>query len=84
MSRPEQAPQQAGRERSNARAAAPARLERAPRVLLVVDMINPLQFEGAQALERPALRAARAIAGLKAQLAAEGVPTVYVNDNEGR
>lgn len=49
--------------------------------LLVIDMINPLDFPGAASLLRQALPAARAIARLKKRLKARGVPAVYVNDN---
>ena len=68
--------------RARARAAEPG-LPRARRVLLLVDVINPLDFEGAEALAPPALEAARAIARLKRRLVADGVPVVYVNDNFG-
>ncbi|HSR64404.1 MAG TPA: isochorismatase family cysteine hydrolase [Xanthomonadaceae bacterium] len=49
--------------------------------LLVVDMINPLDFPGARALRRQAIPVAGAIARLKARLKPRGVPVVYVNDN---
>jgi nicotinamidase-related amidase len=52
-------------------------------VLLLVDVINPLQFDGAQDLAGPALQAATRIAALKRQLAEREVATVYVNDNFG-
>jgi nicotinamidase-related amidase len=52
-------------------------------VLLMIDVINPLQFDGAEDLAPPALEAAAANARLKADLAREGVPAVYVNDNFG-
>jgi nicotinamidase-related amidase len=57
---------------------------RARRVLLVVDFINPLDFDGAQDLAAQAVVAATATAALKQQLSAQGVPVVYVNDNFGR
>ena len=59
------------------------RLPRSPRVLLLVDFINPLNFPGAQDLAPAALEAARAAAALKEKLAAEGVATIYANDNYG-
>jgi nicotinamidase-related amidase len=59
------------------------RLPRSPRVLLLVDFINPLDFPGAQKLAAPALRAARATAELKAGLARKKVSTIYANDNYG-
>lgn len=49
--------------------------------LLVVDMINPLDFPGAKSLLRHAIPAARAIARLKSRMQARGSPVVYVNDN---
>lgn len=49
--------------------------------LLIVDMINPFDFEGSAALCRHALPAARAISRLKARLKPGGVPVVYINDN---
>lgn len=61
----------------------PVRLRRSRRVLLLVDFINPLHFPGAERLAKPALLAARACAQLKEQLTAEGVPTIYANDNYG-
>jgi len=61
----------------------PRRLPRSRRVLLLVDFINPLNFPGAEKLAGPAVAAARAAAGLKEQLAGEGVTTIYANDNYG-
>jgi len=58
-------------------------LPRARTALLLVDMINPLQFEGAQQLAAPALQAAKALAALKREAAVRGVPSIYVNDNFG-
>lgn len=49
--------------------------------LLIVDMINPLDFPGAAALLRQAVPAARRIARLKQRMKARGMPVVYVNDN---
>jgi nicotinamidase-related amidase len=59
------------------------RLPRSPRVLLLVDFINPLDFPGSDLLAPAALAAARATARLKALLEAEGVVTIYANDNYG-
>jgi nicotinamidase-related amidase len=52
--------------------------------LLVIDMINAFDFEGAKAMLPRALGAARAIAALKRRARKAGVPAVYVNDNFGR
>jgi nicotinamidase-related amidase len=52
--------------------------------LLIIDMINDLDFpEGEQLLEH-ALPAARQIRELKRRAKGEGVPVIYVNDNFGR
>jgi nicotinamidase-related amidase len=59
------------------------RLAPSERVLLLVDFINPLNFPGAEKLASAALDAARATAVLKERLAAEGVATIYANDNYG-
>jgi len=52
--------------------------------LLIIDMINAFDFEGAGRLLPRALRAARAIVALKARMAAARRPVIYVNDNFGR
>ncbi|TFY98080.1 cysteine hydrolase family protein [Ramlibacter rhizophilus] len=67
------------RENRHHRASAP----HSPRVLLLVDYINPLDFPGAEELAPRALQAARAVAALKEALAEQGVATVYANDNYG-
>jgi nicotinamidase-related amidase len=59
------------------------RLPCSDRVLLLVDFINPLNFPGAEKLAPAAVDAARATAALKERLAAEGVVTIYANDNYG-
>lgn len=61
---------------------APA-LPRSRVALLLVDLINPLQFDGAEDLAAPAVAAARCTAALKRRLAQQGVPAIYVNDNFG-
>lgn len=52
--------------------------------LLVIDMINAFDFEGASALLPRALAAARSIAALKERVRQANVPVLYVNDNFGR
>jgi nicotinamidase-related amidase len=52
--------------------------------LLLIDVVNPMDFEGADALMPHALQAAGAIAALKHRAHVSGVPVVYVNDNYGR
>ena len=59
------------------------RLPPSQRVLLLIDIINPLGFPGAEDLAPPAVEAARATAALKERLTAEGVVSVYANDNYG-
>lgn len=59
------------------------RLPKSQRVLLLVDFISALDFPGAEKLAPPALAAARATAELKRRLSAEGVTTIYANDNYG-
>ena len=52
--------------------------------LLLIDVINDLEFpEGGQLLNE-ALPMARQLAELKRRLKDEGVPAIYVNDNFGR
>ncbi len=58
-------------------------LPQAETVLLLVDMINPLDFDGAELLAPAALQAAVAAAALKRELGRRGVPAVYANDNFG-
>ena len=52
--------------------------------LLLVDVINDLEFPGGRAILAPALRAARRIAALKARARKARVPVIYANDNFGR
>lgn len=58
-------------------------LEPSRTVLLLVDFINLLQFDGAAALAPSAVEAARRTAALRRRLAATGVRTIYANDNYG-
>lgn len=55
-----------------------------PVALLLVDVINPMDFPEADQLLRHAVPAARRLAELKRAARAAGVPTVYANDNFGR
>ncbi len=52
--------------------------------LLLIDVINDLEFEGGDALLPHALAAAKNIARLKEHANQAGVPVIYVNDNFGR
>jgi nicotinamidase-related amidase len=58
--------------------------ENSPVALLLIDVINDMAFEGADALVRQAVPMARRIAALKRRARAANIPTVYVNDNFGR
>jgi nicotinamidase-related amidase len=52
--------------------------------LLIIDMINAFDFEGAEKMLGRALAAARAIRTLKRRAKRARIPAVYVNDNFGR
>jgi nicotinamidase-related amidase len=52
--------------------------------LLIIDMINDLDFPEGKQLLAHALPAARQIAALKQRAKVAGVPVIYVNDNFGR
>lgn len=52
--------------------------------LLLIDVINDLDFPNWKALFRHALPAARRIAALKERAERKGLPVIYVNDNFGR
>ena len=57
-------------------------MDRAPgTALVIVDMVNPLDFPKSGSLLRQALPAARKVARLRARLKPRGVPTIFVNDN---
>lgn len=51
--------------------------------LLLVDLVNPLDFPGGDALARRAVPMAERIAALQRRTREAGIPTVYVNDNFG-
>lgn len=51
--------------------------------LLLIDVLNPLTFPGAERLRAHALPAAERIEALRARLTEAGVPVIYVNDNFG-
>ena len=53
-------------------------------VLVLIDVINRLDFEGGEKLVEFALPMARRIVALKKRAKASGIPTIYVNDNFGR
>lgn len=51
--------------------------------LLIIDMINALDFPEAGGMRDAAIAAARAVARLRLQAEEAGVPVIYVNDNDG-
>src|SRR5687768_11768750 len=52
--------------------------------LLLIDVINDLEFEGGENLQPYAVEAARNIRTLKERAVEAGVPVIYANDNFGR
>jgi len=52
--------------------------------MLLIDVVNPMDFVGAERLMRHALPMARRIAALKRRARAARVPIIYANDNFGR
>lgn len=58
--------------------------DKSPLALLLIDVINDFEFEGAELLYRHALPAAERIAKLKERAERAQVPAIYVNDNFGK
>lgn len=52
--------------------------------LVLIDVINALDFPGSEALVKSAEQAAVAIEGLAARARSRGVPVIYANDNFGQ
>ena len=52
--------------------------------LILIDVINDMEFETGEALFKNALPAARHLARLKQRAKDSGVPVIYVNDNFGK
>lgn len=52
--------------------------------LVIIDMINDLEFPGGEDIYEPALAAAKRIRRLKERAKALSIPVIYVNDNFGR
>ena len=55
--------------------------DNSPVALLLIDVINDLEFEGGEKLLRQAQPVARRIAAFKKRCRAAGIPAIYVNDN---
>ncbi|MGK2963107.1 MAG: cysteine hydrolase family protein [Gemmatimonadaceae bacterium] len=58
--------------------------ETCPLALIIVDVINDMEFEGGEALLGQALEMAPRLAAFAQRARKAGVPVVYVNDNFGR
>ncbi|CAN5758217.1 cysteine hydrolase [soil metagenome] len=58
--------------------------EQTETVLILIDVINDLEFEGGEQLLPHALPMAENIAKLKARAEAAKIPSIYVNDNFGQ
>jgi nicotinamidase-related amidase len=58
--------------------------DNAETALLLIDVINDLEFDGGEKLLANALPMASALAALKRRAKAAGIPAIYVNDNFGR
>jgi len=52
--------------------------------LLLIDFMNPLDFDGANAMAPQAVRAAKRAAALRRKMHASREPVIYANDNFGR
>ncbi|MDX6611563.1 MAG: hypothetical protein QOD75_749 [Blastocatellia bacterium] len=52
--------------------------------LLLIDVINDMEFKGGAELLRNALPMAHKIAALKERAREQGIPVIYVNDNFGK
>ena len=52
--------------------------------LLLIDVINDMDFEGSETLVRLAEPMARRLRALKRRARAAGIPTIYINDNFGK
>jgi nicotinamidase-related amidase len=55
-----------------------------PVALLLIDVINDMEFPGSEALVEQAVPMARRLAAFKKRAKAAGIPVVYINDNFGR
>jgi nicotinamidase-related amidase len=58
--------------------------DKAPVALLLIDVINDLEFPEGDLLARHAIPMARRLAALKARARAAKIPAIYVNDNFGK
>jgi nicotinamidase-related amidase len=56
----------------------------APVALLLIDVINDMEFDGGDALFLHALPMSEKLAQLRSRAKRAGVPTIYINDNWGK
>ena len=59
-------------------------LQKAKTALLLIDVINDLNFDTGEKLLTHALPMAVSLSALKRRAKAAGIPSIYVNDNFGR
>lgn len=52
--------------------------------LLLIDVINDMEFQGSESLVRLAEAMAKNLRALKRRARAAGIPTIYINDNFGK
>ena len=58
--------------------------DESPVVLILIDLINDFEFDGADQMFKNTLEIAQPIAKLKKNAKAAGIPVIYVNDNFGK
>jgi nicotinamidase-related amidase len=58
--------------------------DESPAALLIIDMINDLEWPGGDKITQSAVAAAERIAALKRQARERGIPVIYANDNFGK
>ena len=58
--------------------------DKAPVALVLIDVINDLEFPGGERLARHAIPMAPRLAALKVRARAAKIPAIYVNDNFGK
>ncbi len=58
--------------------------DKSPVALLLIDVINDLEFEGSDRILRYVIPMATQLAALKRRAKEAGIPVIYVNDNYGK
>jgi nicotinamidase-related amidase len=58
--------------------------DRSTVALIMLDVVNDLEFPGGERLLRHAVPMARRLARFRARVSRAGIPVIYVNDNYGR